>query len=730
MPGLLRGSADVSGGSRVQRPTAGLPSAAARTASPDETLRTLARKLAEAETPAQSAAAYRELLEFAGHHATQPAGQRAALVLGHYDFEKKRFVEARAWLAAARHDALLRPYALYWHALAERALGRTAAALSALEALRREFPASVPAELVGSDLAALALAVGRPAQALEALAVHPKLAATPSLLLLRGRALAAAGRRSESVELFSEIYFGHPLSAAAKDARHHLASAAFKESSAPATRRIARANTFYDARRWREARAEFSRLLPALSAAERGPALLRIAQCRAQIEKRPAALESLHVTLPELDAERLVSLAAAYRSRRRETQMLEALERVVAGHPQSPWAEEALLAAGNHFWSKLDRRRAAAYYQRLCRLFPAAAHAQFAHWRMAWVTYLEGARESRELLESHLQRFPGTPLTPNALYWSGRTAERAGDFPRARGFYAKLLQRHPQNYFGLAAARRLHEIGPSPVTEADVLALIRPAAPLAVQAAIPAPALAGWDRAQALRSIGFHASAELELRAVHAEHPSPRLLFEAGLAAIQAGRLLPGIAAARQAVPQLEGRRLADVPEEVWRAVYPLEFRDAIEAHATRAGLDPMMVAALIRQESVFQPRAVSRAGARGLMQLYPPTGRILARREKLRYSRARLFDPAYNLRLGTVYLADLYRTLGAWEPALAAYNAGEHRVAQWQAERAYNEPAEFVESIPFTETREYVQIVMRNAEIYRALYGKTLSAGTAAGSR
>jgi soluble lytic murein transglycosylase len=126
----------------------------------------------------------------------------------------------------------------------------------------------------------------------------------------------------------------------------------------------------------------------------------------------------------------------------------------------------------------------------------------------------------------------------------------------------------------------------------------------------------------------------------------------------------------------------------------------------------------LIRQESTFLPDAISRAGAVGLMQVLPSTGRALARRERLPYSRHRLFNPEYNLRLGITHLAALVSSYGSIEKALAAYNAGEHRVAAWTANGDYAEPAEFVESIPFTETREYVQIVMRNAEVYRRLYG------------
>jgi soluble lytic murein transglycosylase len=131
-----------------------------------------------------------------------------------------------------------------------------------------------------------------------------------------------------------------------------------------------------------------------------------------------------------------------------------------------------------------------------------------------------------------------------------------------------------------------------------------------------------------------------------------------------------------------------------------------------------MLAAGLMRQESTFQADAVSYANAIGLMQVLPKTGKLLAKQIKVRYSRDKLFEPDYNLELGMVYIAGLLRATGAPEYALAAFNAGEDRIAAWRAERNYEEIPELVESIPFTQTREYVQIVLRNAEVYRMIYG------------
>jgi soluble lytic murein transglycosylase len=236
---------------------------------------------------------------------------------------------------------------------------------------------------------------------------------------------------------------------------------------------------------------------------------------------------------------------------------------------------------------------------------------------------------------------------------------------------------------------------------------------------IPDTALAVWSRAQALRTIAFDSSAELELRAGYAATRAPQLLLGIAEAAVAAARYSSGIVTMRQIVPQMEARRLEDVPDAIWQAGFPLPYRTALEREAHRNNVDPMLVAGLIRQESAFASGAVSRAGAVGLMQVMPPTGAKMARRLKVRFSRARLFDPEYNLQLGELYISGLLNSYPAPEFALAAFNAGENRVTAWTDGQKYEETPEFVESIPFTETREYVQTVLRNAELYRHIYNR-----------
>ncbi len=709
-------------GPKAASPQSKAPS---RTAEKDE--KTLAR-LARALRDQESSAAYARLAEFANARSAGEPGSRAALALGYYDFTKGRHPQAQRWLdRALQRESRLGEYVLYWRAQVNRALGRNAEALVQLEAFRREFPESVMSEQTVESLAESAMALGKEDRAVAALEAYDKVASRPALLLLRAQAWEKAGGsrgNAAAARDYLALYYRFPLSDEAGTAAERIPALqrALGEEfpGVPMEQQAGRATAFYEARRWREARAEYEKLLPKLAGAEHQRAELRIAQCGVQLHAGPGVLAALRLADPELDAERLYALSQAHRSEKQEAEMLAATDQLGARYPQSYWTEKGLFAAGNYFWVNLDRKRAAEFYRRTLEQFPAGRNAQTAQWRLAWVPYLERRPEAASLMEEHLRKFPGSPYTANAFYWLGRASERSGNASHARSFYLKVQERLPQTYFGRQAAERLRVIGSAPVNAAEVLALIPSPPPLpSLEEAVPPAAADRWARAQALRTIACDASAELELHAAYAATGVPRLLWEAGQAAVDAGHFLVGIATVRQVYPQLEARQVEDVPRVVWQTVFPLPFESNLQRAAARNHVDPMLAAGLIRQESMFQADAVSRAGAVGLMQVLPKTGKRLARRLKLRYARARLFNPEYNLALGTLYLADLLKTQDSPEAALAAFNAGEDRVAAWKAERSYEEPAEFVESIPFSETREYVQIVMRNAALYRRLYGK-----------
>jgi soluble lytic murein transglycosylase len=176
----------------------------------------------------------------------------------------------------------------------------------------------------------------------------------------------------------------------------------------------------------------------------------------------------------------------------------------------------------------------------------------------------------------------------------------------------------------------------------------------------------------------------------------------------------------KRAYPQWLAAGGESLPVEIQKVVFPLDYWPLLQKHATARGLDPFLVAALTAQESTFDPVIRSSANAVGLMQVLPSTGRQFARKLKIpRFTAAMLTDPETNVRLGTAIFAESIRKFGGVHFALAAYNAGDHRVAAWQRERPGMPQDVFIDDIPFPETQNYVKRILGTAEDYRRLYGK-----------
>ncbi len=675
-----------------------------------------------------STAAYASLSAFALRRGSGELGQRAALALGYFDYSKGNYGKAQTWLEQASHDSLVGDYAIYWSAAADHAIKRDADAVAKLEKLREKYPDSVMTEQALELLGDAAIAASQPQTVLDALSAYPVTDTKPALILARGEAREAIGQFNSAAGDYLTVFYHFPLSGQSHEAGVKADLLRTKlGADFPATAldiRIARAEALYAAHEWYETRDDYTQLLGSLGGADRDHAEVRIAQSGVGLGASLNALANLTVSDSDADAERLYWIASADRAQQKETDMLAALEGAASRAPASRWTEQALFMAGNYFWVQLDRDRAASYYARVDNNFPGSTDAPAANWRVAWRSYLEHRPETLQLLELHLERYPSSPFITDDLYWLARVSEAAGNTNVARACYQKLIDRYPRTYFGGLAVARLKNLGPGYSEPLDALSKIPPLAPARPVGLIPAAAAARQSRANALRTIAFDSSAELELRAAYAATGEPRLLLEASQAAADAGHYGIAISTARQVIPSLESRRFDDVPREVWKAAYPLPYEKQLRDAAGRAVVDPMVVAGLIRQESAYETNAISHANAYGLMQLLPKTARLLARQERVGYSRPRLTDPGYNLRLGTVYLAGLVKFWGSFEAALAAYNAGEDRVGSWRSGQSYAEPAEFVDSIPFTETREYVQIVLRNAETYRTLYGHATPAG------
>lgn len=660
---------------------------------------------------------------------SQTVGPAEALAKGIESYESRRYAEAVRQIQSAKARLpRLADYTAYYLAAAHSELKDFAAAKKDLEPLHSFAPAS-PMQAKGVLLESRVLVeLQEPREAIRLL--RERYAELPQPLgdLALATAYEAAQDLTQAATSYQSVYFNHPATEAAVLADSALGRLRPSLGSAypapPPRLRLERANRWMAAREYVAARKAFAALAAELEGEERDLARVRIGAVdylRNQTSAASKYLDGLKVEAAEANAERLYYLVECARRLDAEPQMGATLEEL-ALHPQSRWRLKALLAAGNHFLLRNDPERYEASYRACHELFPAEPEAAGCQWKVAWSAYLRRRKEASALLREHLDRFPASSNAGAALYFLGRLAEAGKDPGAARACYARLVERFPGYYYGLLARDRMAQpalvrAAPSPAMERWVNQIPFPARRAPEHHVSSAATERRIERARLLYAAGLQTLAEAELRFGAKSDGQPHLLAiemaRSAQSPYQGLRFMKSLVSDYFTVP------LDTAPPHFWELLFPLPFRAELEKAAGSTGLDPYMVAGLIRQESEFNPKAVSRRDARGLTQVRPSTGRQLARRAGLRkYSTALLFQPATNLKLGTIYLRALLDQWGGkWEQALASYNAGKSRVIEWLRWGSFEEAAEFVETIPFTETREYVQSVLRNAAIYRRLY-------------
>ncbi len=355
----------------------------------------------------------------------------------------------------------------------------------------------------------------------------------------------------------------------------------------------------------------------------------------------------------------------------------------------------------------LDRREeAATAYRAVVARYPSREVGAKARWRLGWLAWLTGdARGAAEEWTRLTGRGVDSAYRIVALYWAGRARAAQGDGEVAERLFTQVLAEVPRSYYGVLAATRL----PGRAVPGVKARVTLPDEPSQAVAADP-----GFARVELLRRIGLveEAIGELEELAERATGDPVRLYGISG-AYVKEERYHLALRILRRALAPLAAMGDPALPQAFWETLYPLGWRSELMAAAQSAGLDPYLVAAVVREESSYYPRALSPVGARGLMQLMPDT---MAPPKGARADH--LDDPAQNLRLGTRFLAALLREFGDPRVAIAAYNAGPKRARQWWSKRRTDDLEAWVELIPYDETRLFVKRVVLSWNEYRRIYG------------
>jgi soluble lytic murein transglycosylase len=670
----------------------------------------------ESPTPTRKAAIQAYV---AGHPKEAPL---ANLGMGIAAYEQKNFAGAVALLApAAAQLPQVADYAGYYLAASRVETNDFAPVPNDLGAAQRNSPLTARSWIV----AARALQAFDPAGAVRLLSDHYPDLPQPEGDVALGDAYRAASDVPRAVEAYQRVYC-HYLSGESA-ARASAALTALNAPRGSPAQLLHRADRMADAKDYLGARREYVSLAASLTGLERDQARLRIGAIDYQRNLIAAAwpyLRGLDVESPEAEAERQYWLAECARSRRDDDAMMEAVVRLTSAFPHSSWRLKALLTAANRY---LLVNRPADYLpleKSIYTDFPTAPQAAQAHWKATFQAYLSGSGDAAALLREHLRNWPNHPTQGSALYFLGRHYEETGDRSAARACFARIAAVFENHYYALVARDRLKDpeiaSAPPPAATAEIsqfLDSLKLSAPPPVPPDATAATAARIERSRILRSAGLDELADSELRwgARHDCQPSLVALEMAAAASEphQAMHIMKVL------YPEYLNQPLPSAPRQFWELLFPLPYKSDLVSSAQDRNLDPYLMAGLIRQESEFDPHAVSRAKAYGLTQVRPATGRQYARQLGMRTFTVRtLYQPSANLKLGTtIFRSMLDQQNGSVERTLAAYNAGPLRAVEWAGWGNFREPAEFIESIPFTETRDYVQAVLRNAEMYRRLY-------------
>ncbi|HEY6272344.1 MAG TPA: transglycosylase SLT domain-containing protein [Terriglobales bacterium] len=687
-------------------------------------LKPMARQLLEERTPQ----AYAGVESYARKHTADPdASALAWLVLGYAHYVDKNYAEARAaWQHSGALEPVLGDYLAWLRASAYQGEGNPAGVLVTLETFEQKYPDSLNLHDVQLLYASALSASGQATRAAEYLEKR-RSPYHADVELALARAYEDQGARAKSVEILRRVYFDQPLSPEAEEAEARLTSLGETSLGGTFEQRHARAEALLKAKRYHDASVELSPLVELAPTEKIRDLELDYATALYKEHRQPDAQRVFENVLVdtaatgEEKAQALYFLAEVAREKDDTGRQAELISQLRAQSPSSSWFQEALLSAGNGCILRHDLEGAARFYAEIYQRQQNGRYAATAHWKTAWLMYRMGKKdEARKLFDEQLELYPSSMEAPAALYWRGRLSEDLGDHRLARAYYRKLAENYRYFYYANLGRERLATLGLEDVD--DPPSLTRLAAP-------PAPPRLGWDtpesnlraqKAQLLANAALYDFAVRELQSASPGSPPWQAASIAGFYQEQ-GSYIHAIDTLKRAIPGYFSADIGQLPRPVWEGLFPRAFWEELKRNCQKNGLDPYLVASLIRQESEFNPSAISRANAMGLMQLLPSVGKSLAREEKIkRFSRDQLLEPATNLELGTRYfkkIVDHYDGHIAY--ALAAYNAGENRVADWQKNGDFKDVEEFVESIPFTETREYVQAILRNAVLYRLLYPK-----------
>ncbi len=671
------------------------------------------------------------VLDIENKFARTKTGALAKFLRARVRFEANDFNGAAQILASPtfREKSVLPDYALWLRGKSLQQIGNHTEAMNAFGELVRDFPESLKARESKSLWATSAMQSGQAAQVPNFLKDSTD---TDSLLMI-AKSYEQQLNQPQAIIFYRRAYFSGTGTQAGKDAEAKLTFLEQPLTAQTADEAKTRADKFYDQKNYAEAASAYTNLLASFPNTSSPQTNLKRVTAFANLRKTAEAQTAFNAIPASATekAEAYYQLAHAFAKSKQWEQARTVAEEMRGKYPTNDLTAKTFIAVGMAARDAKNSLEESYFLKSAVASYPNAVEVAGAQFELAWMEHeKKNFAAASQMLTEHLARYAAKDTTNRgkAGYWSARDSERAAKISEACALYDAVIYRYGANWYGYLALQRLTNLRGQgkcqtpPAFAADSLVGKATANLKSVTVAAEtstAKELARSDSADYLGTIGlFDWAFEELLEAKKTAQNSPKINLALARYYRQREDNVNALLALGKSYPDYAQMFPEEMGREEWSVFYPLINWNDIKVWAKSRNLDPYQVAGLIRQESVFNPRAKSGAQAYGLMQLLIPTAKTTAKKygNSSLITGESLFQPALNIELGTAYMRDQLDKFGRIEYMAVAYNAGPGRVPQWRATLPV-EIDEFVEEIPFRETKGYVQGVIRNSAQYRRLY-------------
>ncbi len=691
------------------------------------------------------------LLAVTNANADPAESRRARYLLGYIHLKENKHEKAvELFSKSLKEYPEIEDYVRFSLAKAYAGNGQMEAALEQIKQLLKKFPQTVTypqAQLLHAETLNLlkknTAAVNVLQQAVKRISKNSSLrefqGVLPEMISRLGQLYLELGNHKEAYAEYRKLYIHHPsnsLTLKALPEMKRLESLPNVDSLPLSLKeRSRRIKKLMKAVRYEQAVTEIQETLqPASQMAEKY--YFYLARAYKGLRKRPEAIQTLKTFLKKYPRHRRVGEAHYEIGRHlwnigQDRKAIDHLKKAVGKNQVSNIAIKSQFIIGRIHEGKKQYGQALKQYNRLVSKYGTADYAQSGAWRMGWIHYLRGHyQKAHDQFKENARHYPAGDYIEYNLFWQAKSLEKMGKGDGARKTYMDIARNYPYTFSGIRAGERLGNYSiPIPVEKKSPYTVKKIAfketeksPDFRLNRALIPPEKFHHSRAVEMIGLGFHENAKWEI--LHLEKSVRKdltgvmwlsNLYSQANAYTQSVRLLH----LYKNYKTKNGEK--NLSQQFWKHFFPLAHADTIQQISQKHNVDPYFVKGLIRQESLFEAEALSSAGARGLMQIMPETGKRLYALDPYEkpFDEELLYDPDLNIQLGIKYLSQLKERFGNnGTHTLISYNAGPHVLKKWLIRfRAIDDPDVFIESIPYPETRRYVKHVLRNHGVYQLLY-------------